>query len=109
PENVPALNHAMTELRLQIKTLERQLSSVRQDSGNTNVESEIINAQKLFDDLMKAGGERLKEVLSMLVQRIDLRFGNGYWGCRKIRMVTGCDVYLNVPASFTTGNRGDRI
>src|SRR5204863_517584 len=61
PENVPALNQAMTELRLQIKTLERQLSSVRQDSGNANVDSEIINAQKLFDDLMKAGGERLKE------------------------------------------------
>lgn len=106
-ENVPALNQAMTEFRLQIKSLERQLDLVRQGPGNTNAESEIANAHKLFDDLMNAGGERLKEVLSTLVERIDLQFGDGYWGCRKIRMVTGCDVYLNVPASFTTGNRGD--
>ena len=51
----------------------------------------------------------LKPVLSRLVDKVELRFGEGTWGKRKIRVVTACDAYVRTPFSFTTENRGDSI
>ncbi len=58
---------------------------------------------------MDSSNDALKPVLSQLVQKVELKFGDGLWGKRRIRVVTGCDAYLFTNFSFTTVSRGDRI
>ena len=108
PEHVPTLNAAVGELRQHMRALQCELATVRRPVSGEKLTNEVITkAKALFDDLMNSNGDRLKNVLSELVNRIELRFGDGLWGKRKVRVVTGCDVYLNAATSFTTVGRDD--
>jgi predicted nucleic acid-binding Zn-ribbon protein len=108
PENVPALNAAMNSLRQELKSLESQLEATRKTADPKQIADGLVaKAEQYLNDLFNAPGERLKAILSELVERVELRFDWGQWGNRRVRLVTGGDVYLK--AILTTGYRGDWI
>ncbi|HEY3319254.1 MAG TPA: zinc ribbon domain-containing protein [Planctomycetota bacterium] len=110
PENVRALNNAMTTLRKKLESLKNDLAEVPKPVDQKQLAERVMaEAPRLLDNLMSKHPERLKAVLSRLVEKVELRFGDGHWGKRRIRVITGCDAYLRLPFSFTTENRGDWI
>ena len=50
----------------------------------------------------------LKHAMFELIKRIELKFKDGFWGKRKVRMVAGGSITLRQQI-LTTENRGDRI
>jgi site-specific DNA recombinase len=107
-ENVPVLNSAMTSLRQEVKTLEAQLeASKKSDDPKQIADGLVLKAEQYLGELLNAEGSRLKGLLSELIERIELRFDWGKWGNRRVRLVTGGDVYLK--SILTTEYRGDRI
>ena len=108
PENVPLLNAAMNDIRKRIRTLESERAQVRDVGDHAAILTDILaKAKDLFRALMVSSTDTLKPVLSQLVQKFELRFGDGLLGKRRIRVVTGCDAYLFENFSFTTGSRGN--
>ncbi len=77
--------------------------SRRTVSDSVTVVSEIVaNAEKMLDDLFNAQGERLKAVLSELVDGVDL----GWKEKRRTRFVASGEVRLK--SDLTGRYRGDR-
>jgi site-specific DNA recombinase len=108
PENVPALNTAMNALRQEVRTLEAQLQSSRSSADPTKLATEMTaKAEKYLEDLFGQNIDRLKAVLSELIDRVELRFDWGLWGKRRVRLITDGSVYLR--PILTTGYRGGGI
>ena len=109
PENVPMLNAAMNDIRKRIRALESDLAQSCEVGDYETIAADIVaKAKDIFRALMDSSNDALKPVLSQLVQKVELKFGDGLWGKRRIRVVTGCDAYLFANFSFTTVSRGDR-
>jgi len=105
-ENVPVLNAAMNSLRQEVKSLASQLETARNEVNPAEIaDGMVAQAEKYLEDLVGSHGDRLKAVLGELVERIELRFEWGKWGNRRVRLVTGGDVYLK--SILTTQYRGD--
>ena len=108
PENVPMLNAAMNDIRKRIRALESDLAQSCEVGDYETIATDIVGkAKTLFRALMDSSNDALKPVLSQLVQKVEMKFGDGLWGKRRIRVVTGCDAYLFANFSFTTVSRGD--
>ena len=69
-------------------------------------ESVIKNAKPLFEQLFTEDKNKRKAVLGALVERIDLKFDEGLWGNRKVRMVSGGSLTLRT--TLTAEHRGDK-
>ena len=107
-ENVPALNAAMKEIRVRIQRLKSQVDAGKKREDPAKVAENVIrNAKTLFEPLCTEDKDKLKSVLGALVERIDLKFDEGLWGNRKVRMVSGGSITLRT--TLTAEHRGDRI
>ena len=108
PDNVPALNAAMTELRQKVQRLQTEMNSAgRREDLAKLAENVIKHAKPLFEQLYTEDKIKLKAVLGALVQRIDLNFEEGLWGNRKVRMVSGGSITLRT--TLTAEHRGGGI
>ena len=108
PENVPILNAAMTDLRNRVATLEKDFAAVQRTTDARVVVDEIVaKAERMLNDLFNAQGDRLKAVLSDLVDSVELRFTEGWKGKRRTRLVAAGHVVLKT--DLTGEYRGDRI
>jgi Recombinase zinc beta ribbon domain len=107
PQNVPALNAAMNELREKVKMLEARLAAAADTtSPETMVDEVLQNAKQLLEDLFTEGNDRVKAVLSEFVEKIELKYQWQNWGKRKLRTIAGGIFHLN-PISLTSGQQGD--
>lgn len=108
PENVSMVDRVVSELRQEAERLGQELATEPSRPDPEAMADEIVkNARGLLEGLESDNPSRLKAVLSALVQKIELKFGNAQWGKRTVREVTGCEVSLHSATSFTTNGRGD--